>query len=84
MIFFLELEISGLTVQSIHQNVKKNSKLCAELLSGNDFEAVSVTFFCYDHGVKASEAVQEIGTYTKNMHFYSCHSPPLKTGDRTF
>ena len=62
----------------------KNGNFCAELLSGNDFEAVSVTFSCHDHGAKASEGVQEIATYTKNMHFYSCHSHPLKTRDRTF
>ena len=62
----------------------KNGNFCVELLSGNDFEAVSVTFSCHDHGAKASEAVREIAAYTKNMHFYSCHSPLLKTGDITF
>ena len=28
--------------------------ICEELLSENDFEAVSATFCCYDHGTNAS------------------------------
>ena len=48
LIFLLELEISGVTVQSIHQN-SKNDYFCEELLSENDFETVSATFCCYDH-----------------------------------
>ena len=51
--FLLELEMSGVAVQSIHQNSK------------NDFEAVLVTFCCYDHGAKASEEVQKIATDQK-------------------
>ena len=43
----------------------KNGDFCEELLSENDFEAVLVTFCCYDHGAKASEAVQKIATDQK-------------------
>ena len=53
LIFSLELEMSGVAVQSIHQKVK------------NDFEAVLTTFCCYDHGAKASEEVQKIATDQK-------------------
>ena len=35
------------------------------MLSKNDFEAVLVTFCCYDHGAKASEEVQKIATDQK-------------------
>ena len=35
----------------------KNGNFCQEQLSKNDFEAVLVTFCCYDHGAKASEEV---------------------------
>ena len=31
-------------------------------LGENDFGAVLATFYCYDHGAKASEAVQKIAT----------------------
>ena len=64
LIFSLELEISGVAVQSIHQN-RNNGDLCEELLTENDFEAVLVTFCCYDLGGKASEAVQKIDTDQK-------------------
>ena len=43
LIFSLELEISGVVVQKIHQNSKK----CRLLHSENDFEAVLANFF-YD------------------------------------
>ena len=43
----------------------KNGKFCEELLSENDFEAVLATFCCYDHGTKASEAIQKIATVQK-------------------
>ena len=39
-----------------------------ELLSENDIEAVLATFCCYDHGTKASEAVQKIATDQKEYH----------------
>ena len=32
------------------------------------FEAVLVTFCCYDHGAKASEAVQRIAADQKEYH----------------
>ena len=38
----------------------KNGDFCEELLSENDIAAVLVIFCCYDHGAKASEAVQKI------------------------
>ena len=43
----------------------KNGDFCEELLSENDFETVLATFCCYDHGAKASEAVQKIATDQK-------------------
>ena len=48
----------------------KNDNFWEELLSENDFEAVLATF-CYDHGAKASEAVQKIATVQKE---YPKHS----------
>ena len=38
----------------------KNGDFCEELRCENDFEAVLATFCCYDHGAKASKAVQKI------------------------
>ena len=64
LIFFLELEISGLALQGMHQKAK-NDAFCYELLIKNDFEAVLVTFCCYDHGAKASKEVQKIATDQK-------------------
>ena len=52
LIFSFELEISGVAVQSIHQN-DKNGDFYVELLFENDFEAVLATF-CYEHGAKAA------------------------------
>ena len=66
LIFSLELEISGVAVQSIHQSSKKWQLL--QLLSKNDFEAVLASFCRYDQGAKASEEVQKIGTYHKEYH----------------
>ena len=43
----------------------KNGDFCEELLSENDFEAVLATFCCFDHGAKASEAVQKFATDQK-------------------
>ena len=43
----------------------KNADFCEELLSKNDFEAILATFCYYDHGLKASEAVQKISTDQK-------------------
>ena len=36
-----------------------------ELLNENDLESILVTFCCYDHGAKASEAVPKIATDQK-------------------
>ena len=49
LIFSLEVEISELAVQKMHQNSEK-WWLFEELLSENDFEAVLATFCCYDQG----------------------------------
>ena len=65
--FSLELEISGVAVQRIHQNSQK-WWLCEELLCENDFEAVLATFCCYDYGAVASDAVQKITTDQKDYH----------------
>ena len=43
----------------------KNGNFWEELLSENNFEAVLATSCCYDHGAKASEAVQKIATDQK-------------------
>ena len=64
LIFSLEFEISGVAVQSIHQNSEK-WRFCEDLLSENNIEVVLATFCCYDHGAKASEAVQKIATDKK-------------------
>ena len=50
----------------------KNGNFNQELLSENDFEAVLATFCCYDHGVKASEAVQKIAKDQKEYRKCSC------------
>ena len=42
----------------------KNGGFCEELLSENDFEAVLVSFCCYEYGANASEAVHKISTRT--------------------
>ena len=64
LIFLLELEISGVAVQSIHQN-RKNEVFGEEFLSENDFETVLASFCCYDHGTKTSEAVHKIAADQK-------------------
>ena len=59
LIFSLELEMSGVAIQKIHQNSEK-WWLCEKLHGENDFEAVLATFCCYDYGAYASETVQKI------------------------
>ena len=54
LIFSLELEISGVAVQSI-----LDVCFCEELPIENNFEGALATFCCYDQGVNASEAVQK-------------------------
>ena len=61
LIFSLELEISGVAVQSIHQN-RENGDFWEGLVSENNFEAVLASFCCYDYGAKDSEVVQKIAT----------------------
>ena len=43
----------------------KNGGFWEELLSENEFAAVLATFYCYDYGANASEAVQKITTDQK-------------------
>ena len=43
----------------------KNGNFCDEFLGENDFEATLATFCCYEHGAKASEAVQRIAADQK-------------------
>ena len=63
--FLLELKISGVAVQRIHQSREKWS-LSEELLSENDSEAVLATLDCYDYGANTSEAIQ--ATHQKDYH----------------
>ena len=47
------------------------------MVSENDFEAVLVTSYCYDHVAKASEAVQKIATDQKDYpksFFFVCYN----------
>ena len=55
-------------VSSYTGHEPKNGGFCEELLSENDVEAVSATFYCYDYSANASEVVQEIATYQKDCH----------------
>ena len=54
-----------MTVQGIHQN--SEITFVRNYLVQNVFEAVFATFCCYDHGVKASEAVQKIAIDQKSI-----------------
>ena len=56
LIFPLELEISGVAVQRIHQN-SKNDEFCGNCLGKMTFEAVLATFRCYVYGANFSEAI---------------------------
>ena len=60
-VFLLELEISGVTMQSIHQN-SKTGGFCVGLLGGNDLEAVLVTFCGHDYSVNASDSLRQFRT----------------------
>ena len=44
----------------------ENGGFCEEFLNKSDFEAVLATFWCYDYGVNASEAVQKMATDQKD------------------
>ena len=39
-----------------------------EFLSENDFETVLTTFWCYDYGANASEAIEKITADQKSYH----------------
>ena len=53
----------------------KNGDFCEELLNENDFEAVLVTFCCYDYGANVSEAVQKIARSKRlSQMFFVCNS----------
>ena len=67
LIFSLELEISVVAIQRIHENSERRW-LTVEFLSENDFEAVLATFCCHDCGANASEAVQKIASDQKDYH----------------
>ena len=43
----------------------KRADFSENFLSGNDFEDVLTIFFSYDHGAKASKAVDKIATRGK-------------------
>ena len=62
--FHLNLKYLGWPYRA-YIKTAKNGDFCEELLSENDFETVLATFCCYDHGAKASEAVQKIATDQK-------------------
>ena len=62
--FLLNLEYPGLPYRA-YIKTAKNDNFCEELLSENNIDAVLATFCCFDHGSKASEAVQKIATYQK-------------------
>ena len=65
LISLLELEISEVAVQRIHQNSEKSWLYENQLLGENDFEAVLATLCYYDYGTNASEAVLKIATDQK-------------------
>ena len=68
LIFLLELEIHGVTVQKIHQiKTAKNGSFCEELPSENELEAALASFCCYDYGANTSGALQKISTRTLEL-----------------
>ena len=62
--FPLNLKYPGLLYKA-YIKTTKNGDFHEELLSENDIEAVLATLCCYDHGAKASGAVQKIATDQK-------------------
>ena len=54
----------------------KNGDFCEELLSENYFETIIATLCCYDHGDKASDAIQKIATDQKE--YRKCYCPNLE------
>ena len=63
----VELEMSGWPYRE-YIKTAKNGGFCEDLLSENNFEAVLATFYCYDYGANAFEAVQKIATDQKDYH----------------
>ena len=59
LIFPLNLKCLGWLYRAYIKRTK-NGAFREEVFSENDFEAVLVTSCCYDHGVRASEALQKI------------------------
>ena len=55
LMFLVELEISRVAVQGIHQNISVFSE---DFLSRDNFEDVLAIFCFYDYGATASEAVE--------------------------
>ena len=70
LIFSRELEISGWPCRECIKTAK-NGGFYEEMFSENNFEAVLVTFSCYDYGANASEAVQRI---TDQKEYHKCSS----------
>ena len=65
--FRLNLKYIGWAYR-VYIKTAKNCDFCGELAGENDFETVLGTFCCYDHGAKASEAVQKIATDQKEHY----------------
>ena len=59
--FRLNLKYPGLLCRA-YIKTAKNGDFCEELFSENDIEVVLTTFYFFDHGAKASAAVQKIAT----------------------
>ena len=57
--FRLNLKYLGWSYRA-YIKTAKNGGICEELLSENDFQTVVAISCWYDHGAKASEAVQKI------------------------
>ena len=55
-----------------YMKTTKNGGFCEELLNENGIEAVLATFYCYECGVTASEAVQKMATDQKD--YQKCSS----------
>ena len=68
-IFSLELEISRMAIKRPHE-ISEKWWLCEELLSENNFDAVLVTFCCFDYCVNPSETAQKMAADEKDDHKY--------------
>ena len=65
LIFLFEIEISGVVIEKILQNIKDRYFHCfsEEFLSENNFETVLASFYCYKYNTNTSKAVEKIATY---------------------